>query len=132
MPKVKRTTGKARMVAALKAANAKNAARVNGTDTSRFYPADDIKVARPRNHTAGTAKLRSSITVGTVLILLAGRHRGKRVVFLKQLPSGLLLVTGPYKINGCPVRRVDQAYVIATSTKVDAAAAGAAATAAAA
>lgn len=85
----------------------------------RFYPADDVKKTTKETTAPKPTKLRASITPGTVLILLAGRFKGKRVVFLKQLKSGLLLVSGPYKVNGVPARRVSQAYVIATSTKVE-------------
>lgn len=87
--------------------------------TKIFYAGDDEATHFVRKTKAPRpTRLRKSITPGTILIVLAGRFKGRRVVFIKQLPSGLLLVTGPYKINGVPLRRINQAYVIPTSTSV--------------
>jgi large subunit ribosomal protein L6e len=83
----------------------------------KWYPAEDVK-RQVRTKKITATKLKSGLEAGKVLILLAGRFRGKRVVFLKQLASGLLLVTGPHKVNGVPLKRVNQVYTITTSTKV--------------
>merc|ERR1712166_312341 len=82
-----------------------------------WYKADNDTVT-PNRHQPKAPKMRASIVPGQVLILLSGRFRGKRVVALKQLKSGLVAITGPYKINGVPVKRVNQVYTMSTSTRV--------------
>jgi len=86
---------------------------------SKYYAATDDKKPKTVRKSIRPTQYRDSLKPGTVLILLAGRFRGKRVVLINRLDQGVLLVTGPFKVNGVPIRRVNARYVIATSTQVD-------------
>ena len=85
-----------------------------------WYPVADLK-----SHFKRKCKVpkKSHITAefkpGQIVILLSGRFRGRRVVFLKKLENNLLLVTGPYKYNGVPLKRVNASYVLPTNTKIE-------------
>merc|ERR1712096_308251 len=95
---------------------------INKTEVKapKYYSTEDKKIKLTNNRAnSKQTKLKASLVPGAVVILLAGRFKGRRAVFLKQLDSGLCLITGPYKVNGIPLRRVPQSYVIATQTKVD-------------
>merc|ERR1712066_1204285 len=78
-----------------------------------YYPADDEVTHFVRKcKTPRPTKGRKCVVPGSVVILLSGRFRGRRVVVLKNLDSGLLLVTGPSKLNvaNVDVNSVDDAW----------------------
>ena len=84
-----------------------------------WYPVSDSKKHFKRKcKVPKKTHISADLVPGQVVILLSGRFRGRRVVFLKKLDSNLLLVTGPYKYNGVPLKRVNAAYVLPTNTKL--------------
>jgi large subunit ribosomal protein L6e len=53
----------------------------------RFYPTEKVQAALTHRKRPKPAKLRKSITPGTVLVLLAGRFRGKVPIKSMVCPS---------------------------------------------
>merc|ERR1711936_416013 len=106
-----------------KVGGAKNGGtRKVATNKPKFdYPTTVVNVVKTSKNLFSKQKrsLRPSLGAGVIAIVLAGVHKGKKVVVLKQLGTGLLLISGPYALNGCPLRRINQRYLLATKTKVD-------------
>eukprot|EP00826_Nyctotherus_ovalis_P056153 TRINITY_DN752_c0_g1_i8.p3 TRINITY_DN752_c0_g1~~TRINITY_DN752_c0_g1_i8.p3 ORF type:complete len:133 (+),score=27.28 TRINITY_DN752_c0_g1_i8:134-532(+) len=87
---------------------------------AKWYPADDEKKHFKRKSKKPEGpRDRAGFEPGAICIVLAGRFQGRRVIFLRMLASGLALVTGPYKINGVPLRRMNPVYLLVTKTKID-------------
>ena len=103
-----------------KDARKKNAEENKGLKFKKnWYPVSNLKGHFKRAcKIPKKAHISAELVPGQVVIILSGRFRGRRVVFLKKLETGLLLVTGPYKYNGVPLKRVNAAYVLPTNTKV--------------
>ena len=51
----------------------------------KYYPAEDAVPAKGPVPVRNAPRLKKRVSPGTVLVLLAGRFRGKRVVFFKKL-----------------------------------------------
>ena len=107
-------------------AQRKESRKKNAEENKKFlfkknwYPISNLKSHFKRKCKAPKAShISAPLTPGQVVIILSGRFRGRRVVFLKKLESNLLLVTGPYKYNGVPLKRVNAAYVLPTNTKLN-------------
>ena len=111
---------KGNLLAKRKESRKKNAEENKGLKFKKnWYPVSNLK-----GHFKRACKIpkkthiSAELVPGQVVIILSGRFRGRRVVFLKKLETGLLLVTGPYKYNGVPLKRVNAAYVLPTNTKL--------------
>ncbi|OAF67459.1 60S ribosomal protein L6 [Intoshia linei] len=90
------------------------------TKLNRYYDGEQEKIVLKKRTVPHPTKLKKSLVQGVVCIILVGKYKGTRVVFLKQLKkSGLILVTGPKYLNRCPLKRISQSYVIATKTVLD-------------
>ena len=112
---------KGNLLAKRKEARKKNAEENKGLRLKKnWYPVSDSKTHFKRKcKVPKKTHISAELVPGQVVILLSGRFRGRRVVFLKKLESNLLLVTGPYKYNGVPLKRVNAAYVLPTNTKLE-------------
>ena len=108
------------LLAKRKESRKKNAEENKGLKFKKnWYPVSNIKGHFKRKcKIPKKTHISAELTPGQIVILLSGRFRGRRVVFLKKLETGLLLVTGPYKYNGVPLKRVNAAYVLPTNTKL--------------
>ena len=112
---------KKEILAKRKESRKKNAEENDGLRLKKnWYPVSNLKAHFKRKcKIPKKSHISAELTPGQVVIILSGRFRGRRVVFLKKLESGLLLVTGPYKYNGVPLKRVNAAYVLPTNTKIN-------------
>jgi len=91
---------------------------------ARKFEAQPDGVRRPARQ-PNAPKIRPSIVPGRVAIILTGKYIGRRVVVLKNLQSGLTVVGGVSSLNRVPLKRISPSYLIATSLKIDLAAANA-------
>ncbi|KMV65703.1 ribosomal protein L14E/L6E/L27E [Encephalitozoon cuniculi EcunIII-L] len=91
-------------------------------DDAGLYMPDDIPrfVEKYKARTARKPRVRrTDLVKGMVVVVLEGVFASRRVVYLKGLEDNIALCAGPKSINGIPLFRIDERYLLATSTVLD-------------
>lgn len=95
--------------------------RVLAEDAGLYMP-DDVPgfVEKYKARTAQKPRVaRSDLLKGMVVVVLEGVFASRRVVYLKGLEGNLALCAGPRSVNGIPLFKIDERYLLATSTVLD-------------
>ena len=76
--------------------------------------AHEIDPIIPAEQPAKEIKIRESLKVGRIVIILDGEFKGKRAVVVSESPNGMIKVCGPVV---APVE-IHQDFLLATSTEI--------------
>ena len=60
-----------------------------------------------------------NIKDGSIVILLSSNFQGKKAILLKTTKLGLHVISGMYKLNGIPIRRVNPRYILPTGIQIN-------------
>ncbi|ABW98320.1 rpl6B (nucleomorph) [Hemiselmis andersenii] len=59
-------------------------------------------------------KTKKKFKIGSIIILLGSKFQGKKAVLLKITKKGLLIISGPFSVNGISLRRINPRYAVPT------------------
>ena len=61
----------------------------------------------------------SHIKKGSIVILLSSNLQGKKAIILNTTKLELFVISGMYRLNGIPIRRVNPRYILPTDIQID-------------
>jgi ribosomal protein L14E/L6E/L27E len=64
-------------------------------------------------------KKNNKFNIGSIIILLGSKLKGKKSILLKKTREGLFVISGPFCINGISLRRIHPRFVLPTEIKIE-------------
>ncbi|KAF5141113.1 60s ribosomal protein l6 [Vairimorpha ceranae] len=61
---------------------------------------------------------RTDLECGMIVVVCEGIYESKKVIYLKGLDNNLVLCAGVRDINGVPFFKIDESYLLTTSSKI--------------